>query len=76
MIPGVFSADFIFVQLRRKQCYIYLANFSTNSAILIMTIPAVSGALKAFIKSEKLTDGNEWICDGCKKKVHVRTLLK
>lgn len=41
-----------------------------------MIMTTVSGALRAFIKSEKLTDGNEWICDGCKKKVHVRTLLE
>ena len=33
---------------------------------------AVSGALNAFLQSEKLSVGNEWKCDGCKKKVQVR----
>lgn len=35
----------------------------------------VSGALKTFVQAEKLTDGNEWKCDGCKKKVHVSLTL-
>lgn len=29
----------------------------------------VTSALKAFIKIEKLSSGNEWFCDQCKKKV-------
>ena len=32
-------------------------------------ISSVAGALKAFIKPEKLSSGNEWKCDGCSKKV-------
>ena len=34
-------------------------------------ISSVAGALKAFIKPEKLSHGNEWKCDGCKKKVQA-----
>jgi ubiquitin carboxyl-terminal hydrolase 36/42 len=29
----------------------------------------VKSALSAFIKVEKLSSGNEWFCEGCKKKV-------
>jgi ubiquitin C-terminal hydrolase len=39
---------------------------------LLFYTTIVPGALKAFVQSEELTDGNEWKCDGCKKKVHVR----
>ena len=37
-----------------------------------MSVYIVSGALNAFSQSEKLSAGNEWNCDGCKKKVQVR----
>lgn len=35
----------------------------------------VSGAVEAFVKSEKLSTGNEWKCDGCKKLVQVIDLI-
>ncbi len=34
-------------------------------------INSVSAAVKAFIKPEKLSTGNEWKCEGCKNKVQV-----
>jgi len=32
-------------------------------------ISSVNDALRAFVKPEKLTHGNEWKCDGCKQRV-------
>lgn len=34
-------------------------------------IKSVSDSIHSFIKPEKLSSGNEWLCDGCKNKVQA-----
>jgi ubiquitin C-terminal hydrolase len=46
-------------------------HFQDLSLELSGGISSIKDSLKAFIKPEKLSSGNEWKCDGCKKKVQV-----
>lgn len=74
---GISSGDFIqliFVTMcNRSSLYriVCLQKWRIKSSCHV----AVSGALKAFMRSEKLSSGNEWRCDGCKKKVQVLIAL-
>ena len=48
-------------------------NFQDISLNIGSGIQTVESAIDLFIKPEKLGSGNEWMCDGCKKKVQVRS---
>lgn len=39
-------------------------------------VQSINDSIELFTKSEKLENGNEWLCDGCKKKVLVSLIIK
>jgi ubiquitin carboxyl-terminal hydrolase 36/42 len=47
-------------------------HFQDLSVDVTHGIRSVSDAIGAFVKPEKLGHGNEWHCDGCKRKVPVK----
>jgi ubiquitin carboxyl-terminal hydrolase 36/42 len=50
-------------------------HFQDLSVDVTHGVRTVSDAIALFIKPEKLGSGNEWNCDGCKRKVPVRCLI-
>lgn len=46
-------------------------NFQDISLNIGSGIQSVENAIDLYIKPEKLEAGNEWLCDGCKRKVQV-----
>ena len=46
-------------------------HFQDLSLDVVHGIHSVKGAIAAFIRPEQLGNGNEWLCDGCKKRVQA-----
>ena len=72
MIGRIFGGN-LRNELRCQQCG-YSSKTYNHFQDLSLELTAAStltAAIGAFTKPEKLSAGNEWKCDGCKKKVQV-----
>jgi len=62
-------------ELRCKNCKFIsrtVNHFQDLSLDLAGKIGSVKDSLSAFTAAEVLENGNEWLCDGCKKRVRVK----